>query len=44
MKELWVDIKGFEGLYQVSNIGNIKSLARYDKYLRWVLKHKGGLV
>ena len=34
MKELWVDIEGFEGLYQVSNKGNIKSLARYDKYYR----------
>lgn len=34
MKELWVDINGFEGLYQVSNKGNIKSLSRYDEYLR----------
>lgn len=27
-KEEWRDIKGFEGLYQVSNLGNIKSLSR----------------
>lgn len=26
MKEIWVDIKGYEGLYQVSNTGKIKSL------------------
>lgn len=25
-KEIWKDIKGFEGLYQISNMGNIKSL------------------
>lgn len=29
MKEIWVDIKGCEGLYQVSNFGNVKSLSRY---------------
>ena len=28
MKEVWKDIKGYEGLYQVSNLGNIKSLSR----------------
>lgn len=26
MKEIWKDIKGYEGLYQVSNKGNVKSL------------------
>lgn len=26
MKEIWKDIKGYEGYYQVSNLGNIKSL------------------
>ena len=26
MKEIWKDIKEYEGLYQVSNIGNVKSL------------------
>ena len=26
--EVWKDIEGYEGLYQVSNFGNIKSLAR----------------
>lgn len=26
--ELWIDITGYEGLYQVSNYGNVKSLSR----------------
>lgn len=28
MKEVWKDIKGYEGLYQISNLGNVKSLDR----------------
>lgn len=28
--EIWKDIKGYEGLYQVSNLGNVKSL-NYNK-------------
>lgn len=28
MQEIWKDIKGYEGLYQVSNFGKIKSLAK----------------
>lgn len=28
-KEEWRDIKGFEGLYQVSNLGNVKRLKSY---------------
>ena len=28
MKEIWKDIPGYEGYYQVSNLGNIKSLDR----------------
>ena len=29
MKEIWKDIKGYEGLYQVNNYGKIKSLYNY---------------
>lgn len=29
MTEIWKDIKGYEGLYQISNFGRVKSLARY---------------
>lgn len=28
MKEIWKDIAGYEGLYQVSNLGRVKSLYR----------------
>ena len=28
MKEIWKDVKGWEGLYQVSNLGRVKSLSR----------------
>lgn len=27
--EIWKDIKGYEGKYQVSNLGNVKSLKRF---------------
>lgn len=27
-KEIWKDISGYEGMYQVSNFGNVKSLTR----------------
>lgn len=30
MEEIWKDIKGYEGLYQVSNLGRVKSL-NYNK-------------
>lgn len=33
MKEIWKDIKEFEGLYQVSNHGNVRSLDREIHYL-----------
>ena len=29
MPEIWKDIKGYEGLYQVSNKGRVKSVDRY---------------
>ena len=29
MKEVWKDIKGYEGLYQVSNLGGIRSLNKF---------------
>ena len=30
-KEIWKDIDGYEGLYQVSNLGRIKSLPKFHK-------------
>lgn len=32
MKEIWKDIKGYEGLYQVSNLGNVRSVDRVVNY------------
>ena len=36
-QEIWKDIEGYEGLYQVSNLGRVKSLG-FDKW------HKGRLI
>ncbi|MEL5894225.1 NUMOD4 domain-containing protein [Bacteroides sp. GD17] len=30
--EIWKDIKGYEGLYQVSNYGRVKSIGRHTKW------------
>lgn len=39
MKEIWKDIKGYEGLYQVSNLGRVKSIPRkYTKKEERILK------
>lgn len=32
MSEIWKDIKGYEGFYQVSNLGRVKSLTRVCKH------------
>lgn len=29
-REIWKDIEGYEGLYQVSNLGRVRSLERID--------------
>lgn len=29
MKEIWKDIEGYEGLYQVSNMGRVRSVDKY---------------
>lgn len=29
MKEIWKDIKGYEGKYQISNLGNVRSIERW---------------
>lgn len=30
-KEIWLPVKGYEGLYEVSHLGNIRSLQNYRK-------------
>lgn len=37
--EVWKDIKGYEGLYQISNLGNIKSVDRAVKRVSWGKEH-----
>ena len=34
MQEIWKDIRGYEGYYQVSNFGNVRSMDRVDSYCR----------
>ena len=42
MEEIWKDVDGFEGIYQVSNLGRVKSLERvvnYPKCTKHVKEH-----
>lgn len=43
MKEIWKDIKGYEGLYKISNYGRIKTIPRYtnnqNSYKEIILKY-----
>lgn len=41
MKEIWKDIKGYEGKYKVSNFGRIKSL-RKNKVLKQTINKRDG--
>ena len=38
--EIWKDIKGYEGLYQVSNMGRVKGIERYVKTKNGIVRHK----
>lgn len=40
MKEIWKDIKGYEGLYQISNYGRVKSMKRYVQGYRKDLRNE----
>ena len=43
MEEIWKDIKGYEKLYQVSNLGRIKNL-KHNKTLKGTISKNGYLV
>ena len=53
-QEIWKDVKGYKGLYQASDLGNIKSLSRYvnhrcgkkiikERILKPIVNHYGYL-
>ena len=43
MQEIWRDVPGFVGKYQVSNLGNIKSfIRRYHEGEAYLLKLRDG--
>lgn len=44
MEEIWKDIKGYEGLYQVSNLGRVKSLPRTRSTGNGTCAVKGGIL
>lgn len=42
MSEIWKAVKGFEGYYEVSNLGNVRSLYRYKKVLSPSISPRNG--
>lgn len=44
MKEEWKNIKGYEGLYQVSNLGNVKSFYKNEHLLKLCKNPRGYLI
>lgn len=36
--EIWKDVEGFEGYYQVSNKSRVKSIPRWKRKKEWILK------
>lgn len=43
MKEVWKDIDGYEGLYQISNFGKIKSFYKKERILKVTENSRGYL-
>jgi hypothetical protein len=42
MEEVWKDIEGYAGLYQVSNMGRVKSLRKKKEYIKKPSKQPNG--
>ena len=40
MEEIWKDVKGYEGYYQISNLGRLKAMDRYIEHPKHGLMHK----
>lgn len=41
IEEVWKDIPGYEGLYQISNLGRVKSLPRKWSPKETILRTEG---
>ena len=41
IEEIWKPIAGFEGLYEVSNYGRVRSLTRYKKVIKPLVTNSG---
>jgi len=39
MKEIWKDITGYEGKYQVSNLGNVRTLKFVNNITEKEMRH-----
>lgn len=44
MEELWMSIPGYEGLYEVSNLGQVRSLDRLRKNVKGMAKINGRII
>lgn len=44
MEEVWKDVQGFEGIYQVSNLGRVRSLDRYVECVDSFRHYKGKIM
>lgn len=44
MNENWKDIEGYEGLYQISNLGRVRSVDRVENCGSFVRKRKGKIL
>lgn len=44
MEKFWKDVKGFEGLYEISNYGEVRSLKRRNAYILSGTYNKGYVV
>ena len=42
--EVWKDIKNYEGNYQVSNLGRVKSLARLKEIRKGIFVNKKEII
>lgn len=44
MEEIWKNVVGYKGLYQVSNRGRVKSVPRVVTYKNGTIQHRNGMV